>query len=334
MDTALHGRDAARFVALIDTARARLDPWRPAAILPYLVRARAFLPRGDDERAATLERAIAIAAGVTLDAVTDDDIVAAGQRVAVEVTLWNAGPAPVRVDATVLAAPSGWTVEPLDPAATIVPRDSVLVRRFAVTVPPDAPRDQPYFMRRPLAGGGLYDWTGVPANVRGLAFEPPPLVARARVKLSGGVCPSGSGERGAVPSARDTGSGSRSQASRNRSEPLPALCSLTLEREAVYRYRDQAVGEVRRPIVVTRPFDVAVTPGIVLWPVDGPASARRVTLTVTNRSRGAAVARLRLAPCRTRSHHVTDIGSSGRQSWPSSSASWWPASGSTTWWTR
>ena len=81
VDTALAGPRGRRFAALIDSARARLDPWRPAAVLPYLVRAREVLPPGDAERAATLQRAIAIAAGLTLDAVTDDDVVAAGQRV-------------------------------------------------------------------------------------------------------------------------------------------------------------------------------------------------------------------------------------------------------------
>jgi len=35
---------------------------------------------------------------------------------------------------------------------------------------------------------------------------------------------------------------------------------VTLTREVVYRYRDQAIGEVRRPLFVTRDFDVAIAP--------------------------------------------------------------------------
>src|SRR2546430_440298 len=50
------------------------------------------------------------------------------------------------------------------------------------------------------------------------------------------------------------------------------------------------------PIFVTRPFDVAVTPDLVVWPVDGTAGGlRHFTITVTNRTRGPAVARIALA---------------------------------------
>src|SRR5206468_3328110 len=85
---------------------------------------------------------------------------------------------------------------------------------------PDAPRSQPYFLRRPLAGA-LYDWTGVPAAWRGLPFEPPLLAATARVVIAG--------------------------------------APVTLSREVVYRFRDQAIGEVRRPLFVTRAFAVSLT---------------------------------------------------------------------------
>src|SRR2546422_11779167 len=63
---------------------------------------------------------------------------------------------------------------------------------------------------------------------------------------------------------------------------------VTLRREVVYRYRDQGIGEVRRPIVVTQPFDVAVTPHLVVLPIDGAAGGPRpFTITVTEPARGA-----------------------------------------------
>src|SRR5207253_2107692 len=62
-----------------------------------------------------------------------------------------------------------------------------------------------------------------------------------------------------------------------------------LTREVSNRYRDETNGEVRRPVLVDCAYDVAITPELVVWPADGPASAsRRFTLAVTNRSRGAA----------------------------------------------
>src|SRR5438128_1790996 len=134
---------------------------------------------------------------------------------------------------------------------------TLATRRFAVTVAADAPRSQAYFLRRPLVGA-LYDWSGVPAAWRGLPFEPPPVQITVRLTIAG--------------------------------QPL------TLSREVVYRYRDQGTGEVRRPLFVTRPFDVAVTPDLVVWPVDGTAGGlRHFTITVTNRTRGPAVARIALA---------------------------------------
>src|SRR5437660_721370 len=120
---------------------------------------------------------------------------------------------------------AGWRVERVDAATSPVAPGTVATRRFAVTVAPDAPRSQPYFLRRPLVGA-LYDWGGVPADWRGLPFEPGPLQLTVRLTVAG--------------------------------EPA------ALTREVVYRYRDQSIGEVRRPVFVTRPFDVAVTPDLVV----------------------------------------------------------------------
>jgi hypothetical protein len=250
VDTVLAGKAA--YVALIDSARQALNPWRPSAALPFLTRALRALGPEPAEQRDILERAIAGAAGVVLDAVADDDVVAAGQRVQVEVSVWNAGERQVELDAVEVVAPSGWNVQRLDPSATPVAPGTLATRRFVVTVPRDAPRQEPYYLRRPPAGA-LYDWSGVPAEWRGLPFEPPPLEARVRVRVAG--------------------------------EPV------TLAREAVYRYRDQARGEIRRPIAVTGEFDVDVQPGLVVWPI-GAAGARPFTVTVTNRTRGPASARV------------------------------------------
>jgi LmbE family N-acetylglucosaminyl deacetylase len=261
VDTAVH---VPGYAALIDSARAVLTPWRPAAALPFLTRALHLLGGADAEQRALLERAIAAAAGVAIDGTADDGIVTQGQRLQVEATVWNAGDSAVRVDSVAIAAPVGWTVDRLDAGSASIAPNAVSSRRFIVTVARDAERSQPYFLRRPRTnGGGLYDWTGVAADVRGLPFEPPPLSARVRVTIGG--------------------------------EPV------TLTREVVYRYRDQAIGEIRRPLFVTRDLDVAIAPEELLWPIDGAGrSPRRFTLTVTSRSRGGTTfARTQLTPPRS-----------------------------------
>ena len=248
----------ARYAALIDSARARLSPSHPEAIVPLLARARHELGGADSGQQALLDQTLAAAAGVALDGATDDGIVIPGERVQIEATVWNSGPGAVTLDGIDVAAPAGWKVERIDAATSPVAPGTVATRRFAVTVAPDASRSQPYFLRRPLLGA-LYDWSGVPAEWRGLPFEPGPLQLTVRLTVAG--------------------------------EPL------ALTREIVYRYRDQSIGEVRRPVFVTRPFDVAVTPDLVVWPVDGTAAGpRSFTVTVTNRTRGPATAQVVLTP--------------------------------------
>src|SRR4051812_254694 len=258
VDPTIH---VAGFAALIDSARAALTPWRPAAILPYLLRASRLLGTAplappDSLQRRLLEQSIATAAGVTVDGTADDGIVVPGERLQVEVNVWNTGDSAIRVDSVAIAAPPGWTLERVDIGAPAVGAGAVQTRRFALTVARDAERTQPYFLRRPLTNrGGLYDWSAAPADVRGLPFEPPPVTARVRLVIGG--------------------------------EPV------TLTREVVYRYRDQAIGEIRRPLFVTRDIDIAIEPDELLWPVDGGArEPRHFTVTVTNRARGPANTRV------------------------------------------
>jgi LmbE family N-acetylglucosaminyl deacetylase len=258
VDTLFPGK--ARYAALIDSARVRLNPLRPGGIVPILARALRELGDADSSQHALLNEALMSAAGVAIDGFADDGIVVPGERVQVEASLWNAGDSGVALGAMDVAAPAGWKVDRLDPAASSVAPGTLASRHFAVTVAADAPRSQPYFLRRPLVGA-LYDWSGVPGEWRGLPFEPGPLQLVVRLTVAG--------------------------------EPL------VLTREVVYRYRDQSFGEVRRPLFVTRPFDLAVTPDLVVWPIDGAAGGpRHFTITVTNRARGPATAQVVSTPPR------------------------------------
>ena len=256
VDTVVPGR--ARYAALIDSARAQLNPLHPGAVVPLLARALHELGDADSSQQAILTHALLSAAGVAVDGFADDGIVVPGERVQLEANVWNAGDSAVGLGSIDIAAPDGWRVERLDAAGAMLGPNAVVSRHFAITVAPDAPRSQPYFLRRPLQGA-LYDWSGVPADVRGLPFEPGPMQMTVRLTVAGE--------------------------------------HLVVTREVVYRYRDQSVGEVRRPIFVTRPFDVEITPDLVVWPVDGAAAGpRHFTVTVTNRTRGAAAAQVALTP--------------------------------------
>ena len=100
-------------------------------------------------------------------------------------------------------------------------------RRFRVVVPALAEPTAPYYLRRPRAGD-LYDWDGVPAAVRGEPLGPPPLRIRFALEIAGR--------------------------------------RVTLVREAVYRFADQAFGERRLPVRAVPPVEVTLEPGLVLLP--------------------------------------------------------------------
>ena len=117
-----------------------------------------------------------------------------------------------------------------------------------VAFPAGTPPTVPYFLQRPLHGD-VYDWTAAPPAVRGEPFGPPPLVARFHL---------------AVPS---DGHG--------------APTEVVIEREVVYRTRDQAVGEVRRPLRVVPALEVALEPDLLVWPTAATAP-RELEVTLTS----------------------------------------------------
>ena len=108
-------------------------------------------------------------------------------------------------------------------------------------VPPGAPPSQPYYLRRPRIGD-LYDWETVPESVRGLA-EGAPLSVRFDLSVAG------------VP--------------------------VRLTREVVYRYGDQAIGEVRRPVRIVPRIEVEQRPELRVVPLES-AAAVSVDLTLTS----------------------------------------------------
>ncbi len=190
--------------------------------------------------------AAAIHAGLVTDATTIDGRIIPGQRVPVRLTVWNAGARPAAAEFGLLA-PAGWSVAPCPaPRVTVAP-GAIATCVVEVTVPEDASYTTPYFLHAPR-GGAMYRWGGEPADW-GEPFEPPQL--RARFTLT-----------------PDGGSG------------------LVQAREVVHRFRDQAVGEIRRPILVVPRVDVKLDPAEKLWPT-GVRAPQVFTVTLQH---GAAEA--------------------------------------------
>lgn len=186
--------------------------------------------------------ALANAAQIAADAVTAQETVVPGERFEVRSMFWNAGGLPVTDLEVTAVSPAGWCATGSRPAESQRSRFAARLsdeRILEIEVPPASGPTTPYFLRRPRRGD-LYDWSETAPEVRGEPFEPPPLSLRFAFNLAG--------------------------------EPIE------LEREVVQRVRDQALGEVRRPLQVVPELEVSVEPELVVWPLGEHTETLEVTI--------------------------------------------------------
>jgi hypothetical protein len=193
---------------------------------------------------------------VVFDVVVDDDRVVPGQRLAWTLSSWNASDKPRIADMRAAeCVPLGDCNSPeQDPAAQTIPPGQVgtVTVDYAVL---DQPPSTPYFLMSPRAGD-LYRWPEaqdrghlIGSLPYGEPFESPTFLGSVEVNA---------GESDSLGAAR-------------------------LE-EAVFRFNDQARGEVRRPVTVVPRVDVKIDPATELWPV-GSAAPHRFTVTLTHGAR-------------------------------------------------
>jgi LmbE family N-acetylglucosaminyl deacetylase len=223
------------------------------AIVRDLDAARALVTASDggapailEEKRAAAQEALAASAGVVLDAIADSETVAGGDKVPVTASVWNAGRAEVRVESLALETHDGWRA-PGGGAARAIAGGKLEEWKLEAQSPPPPAATVPYFLDHKMRGY-LYDWSGVPAPVRGEPFAPPPLAAVARVTIAG--------------------------------------APVELRREVTFRIRDEASGEVRHPLRVVPPVEVSVEPELIVWPLER-GGTRNVTVTVTSNSSGS-----------------------------------------------
>jgi LmbE family N-acetylglucosaminyl deacetylase len=238
-------REASWLTTLADSLRTTIGPVTLDRAVPVLAGA---VTRVREEGGAgsaedgMLSEALAIAAGVLLDARAERPVLVPGEVVGIEVDAFSAGTTPVAwVGTTIVPSASGWT-DPVDiaPPSRVLAAGAGAAARAAMRVPDGAAPTRPYFTERPLAQS-LYDWTGVPPALRGLPDGPPVLTARFALEIGG--------------------------------------AAVILTREVTFREQDQAVGELRRPLHVAAPVDVAMDPDTVLWSVqDTTPLALAITL--------------------------------------------------------
>jgi len=204
------------------------------------------------EKIAVAEAGLAAAASLALDASSDQEELIAGSTFPVQVSLWNGGThALAGVTVSLVPAPD-WNGQPFPGDSKDVAAGLLATWSLKPTVPAAAPPTVPYFLRKPMIGS-LYDWSMATPAERGQPFGPPPLTARLSFTLDG------------VP--------------------------VTLEREVVHLHRDQAVGEVRRPLRVVPEVEVEAADDLLVWPVQS-VQPRRLGVTLISHAKGPLHGRL------------------------------------------
>lgn len=190
------------------------------------------------EKEAIAVEALATAAGIAADAWTARETATPGSELVLETVLWNSGPREIADPRVELSGEGGsWAREPApeeEGGRSFFSTETDLEERWRVRVPGGVRPTAPYFLRRPL-DGDLYDWSSVPEEIRGQPFGPPPLRAVFHLEVEG------------VP--------------------------LALEREVVYRMRDQARGEVRRPLRIVPKVEVSLDRDLLVVSTDPAADA-------------------------------------------------------------
>lgn len=235
-----------------------------------------------DEKADAADVALAAAAGVAVDAFTEREALIHGETFPVRAQIWNSGGLPIENVRVTLLPSAEWGGGPLaavapekPPAASsqrppapgaaapvtgtaeplTLAADALGIWEFRPTVPASAAFTVPYFLRKPMMGS-LYDWSEAPPEVRGEPFGPSPLIARFSFTMDG--------------------------------------AEVALDKEVVHRHRDQALGEVRRPLRVVPKIEVQAAGGLLIWPV-ARREERHLQVTLSSNAKDAVQGRLELS---------------------------------------
>jgi LmbE family N-acetylglucosaminyl deacetylase len=239
-----------------ERVRAGFNPLAPAASVDALAAALRLLPRSAEAEPelADARAALASAAGLVLDATTDDARLVPGEAFTMDVSLWNGGSRPVTVAELAPRLPAGWSAEAAEalPSAPLAP-GALLRRRFRVRVAADAAPTEPYFLRAPRRGD-LYSWPeGDSAAAQ--PFERGPAWASARVTVAGAELP--------------------------------------LEREATFLQVDPRQGELRGPVMVVPAVSVRLDRAVRILPLGGDR-VLRVRVSLASEQTGGVAGTVRL----------------------------------------
>jgi hypothetical protein len=271
----------AAIAAHVEAATRALGPGGPSATIPELasgltavrsLRAQLASLVADDppryeidfrleQKERQFQDALVLAHALRIDALATDGLVVSGQPVTVSLVVANRGPAPLGVRGVALLG--------FDGQANCAPGQSTPSAPFTcgaeLKIPSNAPLTGPYWERPEDAGRAVFA-ADAPSTF-GLPFRPTPFRARVDLDIAG--------------------------------------TPISYELPVQFRYEGAGlVGEKRMELKVVPAFAVSVSPRIAVIPLKTPAArasartvdarSREVRVTVTNGTKGAASATVRL----------------------------------------
>jgi LmbE family N-acetylglucosaminyl deacetylase len=204
--------------------------------------------------------ALAQAAGIVVDPLSDEETVVPGGSVDVNVRTFLEREGLATIKNVTLNAPQGWQVAAFQPPPSGAGRGGGFRREtptastsYRVTASASAPFTQPYFLLKPR-NGSLYDW---PADApQGLPFAAPLLSASVTLNVNG--------------------------------------TEFTLSRPVRYRFADRVRGELRRDLNVVPELSVSFDSDLLVVPTAGAPEGQRLVVTATSFVNRAVNGTLRL----------------------------------------
>jgi LmbE family N-acetylglucosaminyl deacetylase len=254
-----------KLAALQETAELALrsyDVYNPSKLVPILAKGYAqaveaegstrnpdskFLIRQKEREFA---KALQIAAGVVVDALSTTETIVPGDSANVAVRVFAPEGAAVAVRNVAIRAPKGWTSEsspePVQQESGFRPRRETAMHSafFTVVSARGAKPTEPYWLQNPRNKNFTFHWPDPDSYNK--PFQAPLMTAEVEMEIGGQ--------------------------------------KITVEREVQYRYADDIRGEIRRDVNLVPAVTVSLDQSILIAATNGKGQKKRLVMSVTNNS--------------------------------------------------
>lgn len=193
--------------------------------------------------------ALRMAAGITVDALSDSETIVAGGQTNVAVRVFAPETTAIKVKNVELTVPKDWSSspspEPLQQENAFRPRreNAFNASFFTVTAAANAKATTPYWLESPRNKNFTFDWTAEDAE-KNMPFQSPLMKTIVKLEIEGIEVP--------------------------------------FEKYVQYRYADDIRGEIRRDVQIVPLVSVAPDSNLLISPVSAKAVAQKIVVSVTN----------------------------------------------------